>query len=77
MTVMFHGCCHGCTMQELQGIDNCINCKWFDPGTAYLPDLNNSPPTLAETERTRIKAADKKHRARYFKDIFGCKNETD
>ena len=53
MTIMFHGGCSGCTMQDLDGIDECRKCKCFDADWS-LPNLNNRPDGDAEKERKRI-----------------------
>ena len=52
---MFHGCCHGCTQQELHGTEFCAGCRYFDTNWA-LPDLNNRAPTDVDRERIRIKS---------------------
>jgi len=43
-SILFHGGCHGCTMQtEGEGLGGCVGCRFFD-FTAHsdLPDLNDS-----------------------------------
>lgn len=56
--IAFHGGCHGCTMQEIHGVDNCIKCRYF-AAEWHKKDLNNRPPTEAELERKRIQKAAK------------------
>ncbi len=53
--IIFHGGCHGCTVQKQQaGTSACVHCKYFDCDWG-LPDLNNRPPSRAEIERDRVK----------------------
>ena len=37
---LFHGGCHGCTMQDKHGLGYCVGCCHFD-NESYLPDLND------------------------------------
>lgn len=37
---LFHGGCHGCTMQSRVGIKGCVGCMYFE-GDWDLPDLND------------------------------------
>lgn len=37
---IFHGGCHGCTMQQKKGLGYCVQCQYFDANWD-LPDLNN------------------------------------
>jgi hypothetical protein len=37
---LFHGGCHGCTMQTKKGISYCVGCQYFDADWS-LPDLND------------------------------------
>lgn len=39
--VLFHGGCHGCTMQEKNGLVFCTGCQYFE-GNWKLPDLNDN-----------------------------------
>jgi hypothetical protein len=55
--IRFHGCCEGCTQQEVYGIDFCIQCRYFDGGPG-LPNLSNAPLSESEIEKIRLK---KKH----------------
>lgn len=38
--VIFHGGCHGCSMQDKHGIAYCTGCKYFECNW-NLPDLND------------------------------------
>ncbi len=51
---LFHGGCHGCTRQSVEGVRFCMGCQYFDADWK-LPDLNNRPPTEAELVRERLK----------------------
>lgn len=51
---IFHGGCHGCTQQEINGIDFCVRCQYFDANW-NLPDLNNREPSQFNLERARLK----------------------
>ncbi len=51
---LFHGGCHGCTQQETNDIDFCIECKYFDADWG-LPSLNNRPPTETEIIKKELK----------------------
>ena len=42
--IIFHGGCHGCTMQRVQTIDKCVECMYFQADWD-LPDLNNKEST--------------------------------
>lgn len=39
--VLFHGGCHGCTMQKKEGLGYCVLCQYFESDWS-LPDLNDS-----------------------------------
>jgi len=43
--VLFHGGCHGCNSQEINGITRCESCRYFACDWA-LPDLNNEHSRL-------------------------------
>lgn len=56
MTIyMFHGGCAGCTQQEINGVDFCAGCCFFDADW-NLPDLNNRPLTPTEIKRAEMLA---------------------
>jgi len=38
--VIFHGGCHGCIMQEKEGLGYCVGCQFFD-GEWSKPNLND------------------------------------
>ena len=52
--ILFHGGCHGCTQQEINGINFCYDCRYFD-GKWSKPNLDNSPKTLTERIRREVK----------------------
>lgn len=37
---LFHGGCHGCAMQEKNGLGFCVGCMYFEADWT-LPDLND------------------------------------
>lgn len=39
-THIFHGGCHGCTMQQEKGLGYCTGCMYFEANW-NLPDLND------------------------------------
>jgi hypothetical protein len=51
---IFHGGCHGCTQQELNGVKFCMGCCYFEANWK-LPSLSNRPPTAAEIMRNKLK----------------------
>lgn len=57
--LIFHGGCHGCTQQQLNGLEYCHGCQYFDADWR-LPSLNNEYPDEAEIYRARI-TAEKEH----------------
>jgi hypothetical protein len=52
--IKFHGGCDGCRVQIKKGIDNCVNCQYFDSDWT-LPNLNGSHYDKAFRERMTIK----------------------
>jgi len=38
--ILFHGGCHGCTMQDKKGLAFCISCCYFESNWT-LPNLND------------------------------------
>lgn len=44
--IKFHGGCAGCTRQEIDGLDTCMKCQYFDADWGK-PDLNNKQPATA------------------------------
>ncbi|MBT6052874.1 MAG: hypothetical protein HOG49_39235 [Candidatus Scalindua sp.] len=52
--ILFHGGCHGCTIQMRNGIDFCRNCRYFDCNWK-LPCYNDKPLNAADIARRRIK----------------------
>ena len=57
--VLFHGGCHGCTQQSINGVDFCFGCQYFEAAW-NKPDLNNRPPSEAEIVRAEVKERIKK-----------------
>lgn len=51
--VLFHGGCHGCTMQKKEGLGYCTGCRYFEANWS-LPDLNDTrKEERMEKERIR------------------------
>lgn len=46
---IFHGGCHNCTQQEINGVDFCIKCQYFNANWD-LPNLNNY---ISDTEQIK------------------------
>ena len=59
--VLFHGGCHGCTQQELHGVDFCFDCQFFDADWDK-PNLSNEPPSRADIVRQEVKDRHRKRR---------------
>lgn len=56
-TILFHGGCHGCTQQQLNGIRFCTGCQYF-AGDWALEDLNNAEPSYSDVVREAIACED-------------------
>lgn len=56
---IFHGGCYGCTQQNIEGVEFCMGCQYFEANWD-LPDLNNEPPSRAELKREELKRAARK-----------------
>lgn len=62
MKTLFHGGCHGCTMQEIKGIGGCVGCQYFE-GDWSLPNLND------EYSREKKKLDEIREYAKLIKDL--------
>jgi len=51
--VLFHGGCHGCTMQAKKGLGYCTGCQYFECNWE-LPNLNDAH-ILREQEMNSIR----------------------
>ena len=61
---IFHGECHGCTMQDKKGLGYCVGCQFFDTNWD-LPNLNDEHARNEKTMnviRDRARATEKKSR---------------
>lgn len=52
--IIFHGGCTECTQQDIEGIDFCVKCRYFDADWS-LPSLNNREPDEADLMRRQLK----------------------
>ena len=68
---IFHGGCHDCTQQEINGIDFCVRCCCFDADWNF-PNLNNREPSRSDLERARLK---EKHNMGLNRDELRWKRE--
>jgi hypothetical protein len=57
---IFHGGCHHCTQQQLNPIDFCMECCFFDSDWK-LHNLNNKPPDPADVMRDQLKRMKKEY----------------
>lgn len=53
--IIFHGGCHGCTQQDLNGVEFCKGCQYFD-AEWEKPNLSNEPPRRADVVREQIRS---------------------
>lgn len=53
--ILFHGGCHGCTQQEVNGLDFCVKCRYFDADWS-LPNLSNQ---IDESDYVKISLKNK------------------
>jgi hypothetical protein len=51
--IIFHGGCHGCIQQSIQGTDFCFDCCYFDADWSK-PSLNKQAPSQADIERQLV-----------------------
>jgi len=53
---LFHGGCHGCNMQAVNGLGYCVGCRYFECNW-FLPDLNDqTAKEKEESDAIRAKA---------------------
>lgn len=54
--IIFHGGCHGCSMQQKKGLHYCTGCQYFEADWS-LPDLNDEHARReARMQKIRLKA---------------------
>lgn len=63
---IFHGGCRNCTQQEINGLDFCTKCQYFDANWE-LPNLNNH---ISSTEQIKIDLKIKNNIKLNERDIF-------